>query len=370
MPGERRGSWMADIIRQSPSLDLGLDKDVDESWVKDKTIVITGGASGFGAAWLKKWAARGAVVIIGDIDIAKGSELVLHVRRETGNPNLHFIHCNVIDWQSQVNFFKEAIQLSPHGGIDTVIANAGIADDGQEFENPTDLDRAEPTPPNLKVLDVNLKGVLYTTHLALFHLPRNPGSSKADPNCDPASVTRDRHLLLISSVAGILPIPTQSLYGASKHAVVGLFRNLRSTAFLHGVRVNMLTPYWIDTPIIGTSGRVMLAGTSMGKVEDVVAATSILVSNPKISGRCLCVGPKTLVEQDANGGWELVSEKGEHTTQRALWEVFEADFEHTDQFQRRVVRLLNAAAEARGWFGWASDMIAAVVFGLKSYIRR
>ena len=363
---------MRDIIRHSPPLDLDavLDTNLDHLRIGRQVIVITGGASGFGAAWLKSWAMQGAVVIIGDVNVEKGSKLVLDVRKETKNPNLHFIHCNVVDWQSQVSFFKEAVRLSPHGGIDTVIANAGIADYGQTFEKPTGLDGPEPPAPNLKVLEVNLTGVIYTTHLALFYLSRNPGSRKADPNCDPASVTRDRHLLLVSSVAGLLPIPTQSLYGTSKHAVVGLFRNLRSTSFLHGIRVNMLTPNWIDTPIIRMSGRILLAGASMGKVEDVTEAASMFVRDPRIAGRCLCVGPKLMVEQGAEGGWELVSKEGEKTKQRAFWEVFEEDFEHPDQFQRRVVMLLNAAAEARGWYGWISDMVAAIGFGLKSLLRR
>lgn len=372
MAGSENKRSMRDIIRHSPPLDLDamLDTNLDHLRIGRQVIVITGGASGFGAAWLKSWAMQGAVVIIGDVNVEKGSKLVLDVRKETKNPNLHFIYCNVVDWQSQVSFFKEAVRLSPHGGIDTVIANAGIADRGQTFENPTGLDGPEPPAPNLRVLEVNLTGVIYTTHLALFYLSRNPGSCKADPNCDPASVTRDRHLLLVSSIAGLLPIPTQSLYGTSKHAVVGLFRNLRSTSFLHGIRVNMLTPYWIDTPIIGTSGRILLAGASMGKVEDVTEAASMFVRDPRIAGRCLCVGPKLMVEQIAEGGWELVSKEGEKTKQRAIWEVFEEDFEHPDQFQRRVVMLLNAAAEARGWYGWISDMIAAIGFGLKSLLRR
>ena len=371
MVEDKKKKFMVDVIRQSPPLDLEsvLDTNLDDLRIGNRTIVITGGASGFGAAWFRTWAMQGAVVVIGDVNVEKGSKLVLDIRRETRNPNLHFVHCNVVDWHSQIAFFKEAVRLSPHGGIDTVIANAGISDDGQAYENPVGLDGPEPAPPDLKVLGVNLTGVMYTTHLALFYLPRNPGSSKADPNCDPTSVTRDRHLLLISSVAGLLPIPTQSLYGTSKHAVIGLFRNLRSTAFLHGIRVNMLTPYWIDTPIIGTAGRILLAGTSMGKIEDVVKAASLLVSDPRIAGRCLCVGPKVMVEQDDKGGWELVSRKGEKTKQRAVWEVYEEDFEHTDQFQRRIVRLLNAAAEARGWYGWASDIIAAFSFGLKSMLR-
>ncbi len=230
-------------VRQSPAIDTNAVPD--ESWVRGKTIVITGGASGFGEGFFRRWAADGAIVVIGDINIQRGDQLVREVRKQTANPNLHFFHCDVTDWQSQVQFFKDATNVSPHGGIDTVIANAGIVDSAPNIETPRGLDAPNPPPPNLSVLDVNLKGVLYTSHLALFYLAKNPQSEPADPDCDPAKSLRDRHLLLISSMAGIAPIPSQTLYATSKHAVVGLYRNLRCSSFVHGVRTNLICPYFM-----------------------------------------------------------------------------------------------------------------------------
>lgn len=230
-------------VRQSPTIDTNAVPD--ESWVEGKTIVITGGASGFGEGFFRRWAADGATVVIGDISTQKGDQLVREVRNETGNPHLHFFHCDVTDWQSQVQFFKNAVNVSPHGGIDTVVANAGILDPVPTIESPIGLDAPNPPPPNLAVLDVNLKGVLYTSHLALFYLAKNPQSAPANPNCDPTKTFRDRHLLLMSSMAGIAPIPTQTLYATSKHAVVGLYRNLRCSSFVHGVRTNLICPYFM-----------------------------------------------------------------------------------------------------------------------------
>ena len=229
-------------VPQSPAFDT--NAVLDETWVKDKTIIITGGASGFGEGFFRRWAADGATVVIGDINVQRGDQLVREVRNETGNPNLHFFHCDVTDWLSQVQFFKDAINVSPHGGIDTVVANAGIVDPLPTIEVPKGLDGPNPPPPNLTVLDVNLKGVLYTSHLALFYLARNPQSVPADPNCDPTKTLRDRHLLLMSSMAGFSFIPSQTLYATSKHAVVGLYRNLRCSSFAHGIRTNMICPYF------------------------------------------------------------------------------------------------------------------------------
>ena len=354
---------LVDRVRQSPPLDFS--NIPDDSWVKDKTILITGGASGFGEGFFRRWAAAGANVIIGDINVQGGDQLVRDVRRETGNQNLHFFHCNVTEWQSQVNFFKEAIRVSPHGGIDTVVANAGIVDSDGKLEQPENLDTANPPPPNLAVLDVNLKGVVYTTHLALFYLPRNPGSTAANPRCDPDQTHRDRHILLISSIAGFLPIPGQALYAASKHAVVGLYRTLRSSAFVHGVRVSLICPYFIDTPLLSGVARALLAGGAMGKAEDVVEAATRFAADPRVVGRAVSVGPKMKVKQDADGEWS-VAEGESDGEDKAIWEIYPHDFEDCDVFQRNMVRLLNRVMEIRGWAGWISDMVGAITYKKKS----
>lgn len=343
-------------VGQSPPLDFS--NIPDDSWVKDKTILITGGASGFGAGFLKRWAKAGANVIIGDVNVQKGDEIIRSLSKETGNRNLHFVQCDVTDWQSQVSFFKEAIRLSPHGGIDTVVANAGIVGH-EKLEQPLGLDVANPPPPNLSVINVNLIGVLYTAHLALYYLPRNPGSNSANAKCEPADVHRDRHLLLIGSYASFIPLPGQALYGSSKHAVVGLFRCLRSTSFSQGVRTNLICPYFIDTPILSPLGRVILAGSVVGAVEDVVEAATRLTADPRVVGRAISVGPKLkVVENKDNGEWELAEDKQDaESVEKSMWEVYPHDFENNDQFQRTIIGIYNRASQLRGWYGWVFDII-------------
>lgn len=346
-------------VRQSPPLDFS--NIPDDSWVKDKTILITGGASGFGAGFLNRWAKAGANVIIGDVNVQKGDEIIRSLSKETGNKNLHFVQCDVTDWQSQVSFFKEAIRLSPHGGIDTVVANAGITGHGK-LEQPVGLDVANPPPPNLSVINVNLIGVLYTAHLALYYLALNPGSDSANAKCEPANVHRDRHLLLIGSVAGFMPLPGQALYGASKHAVVGLYRCLRSTSFSQGVRTNLICPYFIDTPLLTPLGRVILAGGVVGAVEDVVEAATRLTADPRVVGRAISVGPKLkVVENKDTGEWELAEdEQDAESVEKSIWEVYPHDFENNDQFQRTMIGIYNRASQLRGWYGWAIDIVKAV----------
>ncbi|KAF2275407.1 NAD(P)-binding protein [Westerdykella ornata] len=352
---------MVDAIRQSPPIDLSIPYDA--AWVKGKTILITGGASGFGAGFVRHWAKNGAVVIVGDINTEKGDVLVREVKQQTGNNNVHFVHCDVTDWQSQVNLFKEAASLSPHGGIDTVVANAGIAGN-DPTQQPTGLDAAEPPRPAFKILDVNLAGVMYTTHLAYYWLVKNPGSERCSMDSKPGERVRDRHLLLLGSIASLAPIAIQPQYNAAKHAVLGLFRSLRATSHYQGIRINLLCPYFIDTPIVTAPARIVLAGGAMGKVEDVVDAATRFVADSRILGRALVVGPKVTVKQLDTGEWSLVSKGTPGGTETALWEPCADDWEEVDAFDRNIIKILNSVQAARGWIGWAADLVKAVGHGL------
>jgi NAD(P)-dependent dehydrogenase (short-subunit alcohol dehydrogenase family) len=346
-------------IKQSPPIDLS--KPYSAAWLKDKHIIVTGGANpdGFGSGFVRKWAAAGASLVVADINVKVGDKTVREIRRETGNERVHFVYCDVRDWQSQVDLFKEAVKLSPHGGIDCVVANAGVA--GIEpLQMPGNLDAAEPPEPNLKVIEVNLIGVLYTTYLANFWLPKNPGSKPCSPDTDPSANSRDRHILLIGSVASLGPIISQPLYGAAKHGVLGLFRTLRGSSFVDGIRVNIICPYFIETPFVPSPGRLLLAGGGTGQVEDVVDAATRLTADSSILGRGLTVGPKVKVKQDGDGEW-IVSEEGE---ERAVWEIYADDYEDTELFTHRLIKILNVLAMAKGWYGWFSDSVGALKYGI------
>ncbi|OAP58090.1 hypothetical protein AYL99_07180 [Fonsecaea erecta] len=339
------------IIHSEP-VDIARPINLDN--IRGKTIVITGGASGFGAACFREWASHGANVIIGDINERAGTELVAQVRQSTGNQNHHFLPLDVTSWPSQAAFFKQTARLSPHGGIDHVMANAGVADapEQQLFEEPPDytkMDDSTPPRPPMRTLDINLNGVLYTTHLAISYLSRNPGSEKCQAGKH--SGTRDRHLILVSSIAGLAGLPGQSLYTGAKHGVVGAFRALRLTVPLtSGVRVNMINPYFVDTPILGPLGALVLAGGGMAKIESVVDATTRLVADQGIIGRALVIATKT-AEKDAKlMGLERAVED------QAVWDCYADDFEQTDLFTRRIIGVTNLVTQARGWVGMWTDV--------------
>ncbi|KAI0995246.1 hypothetical protein K3495_g12936 [Podosphaera aphanis] len=354
---------IVEATRQSKPIDL--TESYDPAWVSGKTIVITGGASGFGAGFSRHWASHGAHVIVADIDAAQGNAIVEELRKTS--PHSHFVQCDVTNWKSQVALFRAAASLSPHGGIDGVVANAGISGRWQTFQETGDYDRDDPPEPQFKVVDVNLIGVMYTAKLAQFWLPRNPGSEKASPNSTitPGRVHRDRHLLLIGSVASITGLQLHE-YGISKHGVLGLFRSMRLTSCLEGIRVNILMPYFIDTPIIPMEGRLMLAGSGLGKPEDVVDAGTRMMADHRIAGRSLVIGPKVRVDED----WQLLSEDSKEGRSTAIWEAFAHDHEEVDAFIARFIGLLNRVETAKGWLGWGVDVIQALLYPLRSWARR
>ena len=336
------------------SAEADFSRKLDTSNIKERTILITGGASGIGAAFFTEWAALGGNVIIGDISEDSGRKLVEKVKSSTGNSDLHFIKLDVTDWSSQVSFFREACKLSPHGGIDCVVANAGIVNsESTVVEEPPDYqDMDNPPPPKLKTIDVNLVGVLYTVTLANSYLPRNPGSAKCSVQ-DATAGPRDRHLLLISSLAGLQPLPSQTLYAASKHAVIGIFRTLRVTAPIrHGIRINVLCPYFADTPLLGVAGGLVMAGGGLATVDSIVEAGTRLVADSRIIGRGLAIGPEVTEEEAKAAGLKVAKPDGK----QAVWDVHAHDFEQSDIFSRRLVALTNIKGDQRGLIGLLSDI--------------
>jgi NAD(P)-dependent dehydrogenase (short-subunit alcohol dehydrogenase family) len=351
-----------------------MDLSYDPARIKGKTILITGGAAGFGAAFSARWASSGATVIIGDIN-PSGEEVAARIRHETHNSNVHFVHLDVTSWESQVNFFRESVKLSPHGGIDTVVANAGINDpqEARIFENPEIdyLNDPSPPAPDFKALDINVTGVMYTVHLALSFLPRNPGSMPCQSESVISESGRDRHILLLGSVASLHPLITQTPYTVSKHGVLGLFRCLRVTAPVKaGVRVNIICPYYTDSPFMKAPVRVLLAGVPLGKIEDVVDAASYLVADTACIGRSLVTGPKLKLDP-STGGLDTLHDDNNNgdkeQTEGSVWECYLHDMDPADIFTQRMLTVVNAAVQARGWSSWAYDVAGALTWPVRQW---
>ncbi|KAJ4417577.1 hypothetical protein N0V82_006050 [Gnomoniopsis sp. IMI 355080] len=391
---------MVETIHQSSPVDCTLP--YDSSTLRGKTILLTGGASGLGAAFARAWSAAGANLIIADIADADGEALVAELRRATDSSHHHFVHVDVTSWPSQAALFQEAVRLSPTGELDAVVASAGISDrfgtiTGKGFENPVDLDKPNPPAPNLKCIEVNLIGVMYTAHLALFWLQQNAATTTSSSSSSSSSSpppeknkkddkrdARDRHFLLIGSGAGLFALPGVPEYVTSKHGVTGLFRSLRMLSYRQGVRVNMLCPYFVDTPILPNRAVAMLAGLGLATLDDTVdAATRLMAAVDHdarhIAGRALFVGPraslmqKVLPEREITGE-EVAAEQADVTGEvlvdedvaagkgQGVWDVYAHDYETADYFIRRYVRVLNTIAAVKGWIGFWKEFVNALLF--------
>lgn len=352
---------------------IDLSSPINLSNIKGQTILITGGASGLGAGFSRKWAEHGANIIIGDLNAALGNKLVAELRRSTNNDNHHFVTLDVTSWISQLEYFEEALRLSPHGGIDVVVASAGISlsketerlecADHPDYHDILSRGLPSPPPPTFKTIDVNLTGTLYTSHLALAYLPRNPGSVKCSPTASASTEgpPRDRHLILISSIAGLWPLASAGVYSISKHAVTGLFRNLRVTApLMHGVRVNMLCPYFVRTPILRLDAELILAGAAVAEVAGVVEAATRLIADRTVIGKGLVCGPKTGGDQAVMAGLLAHASQIGESQGLGVWDVYAHDFAQSELATRRILGLTNVIAAANGWKIIGRDVFLAI----------
>ncbi|KAF8862465.1 NAD(P)-binding protein [Acephala macrosclerotiorum] len=139
--------------------------------------------------------------------------------------------CDVTKWEDQVQLFAEAASFT--GKVDYAVANAGIYLRDEVF---TFL----PTKPDLTTVDVNLKGTLYTTKLALHYFIQQNGET-------PSPQQEDTCLVLIGSGAAFLDCLRGSVYPSTKCAVSGIMHSLRRTAFYYGSRVNVISPWYVTS---------------------------------------------------------------------------------------------------------------------------
>ncbi|KAI1608320.1 putative 15-hydroxyprostaglandin dehydrogenase [Exophiala viscosa] len=200
---------------------LRVNKDLF-STLKDKVVVITGGATGIGKAAVTQFALHGAKVVFGDVNEQLSEELVSEL-----GPNVTFKKCNAASYDDQLALFAQSDKL--HGRVDIVVANAGVVTVEDMFGPKSDWSRK----PDMKEIEVNLEGVMYTTRIGLAYLRKTGGGD----------------VVLTSSIAGFKESGGLASYTASKHGVIGIIRGLNLTAIREGIRVNAVCPWMTKTPM-------------------------------------------------------------------------------------------------------------------------
>lgn len=195
--------------------------------VKDKVFVVTGAGSGMGRELVVQLVSKGARVAAVDVNASTINETLVLLKENSNQCSSHVL--NIADREA-VAQLPESV-LSAHGNVDAVINNAGII---QPFVGVNDLN----FDTIHRVMDINFFGLLAMTKAFLPLLLKRP----------------EAHIVNVSSMGGFLPVPGQSVYGASKAAVKllseGLYAELRET----NVHVSVVFPGAINTNITANSG--------------------------------------------------------------------------------------------------------------------
>lgn len=220
----------------------------------DRRVLITGGGSGIGAATAAELAHAGARVAIVDRDAksaaAVASELSVPERR------VLYFTCDVRRYQELAGVLHELVET--WGGIDAVIASAGIADDAPVLQGDPELWR--------EVLETNALGVFNALRASAEHMvARGAGD-----------------LVAIASVSARIAYVGQPAYIASKHAVAAFGECLRKELAPTGVRVTLIEPGLVDTPLSRTAPVVddLLSEVQALRPEDCARAIRYAITQP------------------------------------------------------------------------------------------
>ncbi len=192
--------------------------------LEDKVCVVTGAGSGIGRALALNLAARGALLALSDIDDA-GLATTVDLVHTAGSREVRSDDLDVADREA---FASYAASVADHfGRVNVVVNNAGVALAGnlEDLEYP-DMDW---------IIGVNFWGVVHGTKELLPHL----------------IASGDGHLVNISSLFGLVSMPGQSMYNASKYAVRGMSEAVREEMLIagHPVGVTVVHPGGIKTAI-------------------------------------------------------------------------------------------------------------------------
>lgn len=192
--------------------------------LKGKVAIITGGASGLGAATVRRFVEEGCRVLIADIDDAAGQALA----DKLGDSTM-FSHCDHTDRADNEAAVRRVVET--WGGLDILHNNAGAPFSGA-FADVDDDTLA-------RIFDINLVGPFRITQAAL---PALRERARTDP--EGASI------IFTASLQAIMARPNFTPYTTAKHGIIGLVRGLALELAPQNIRVNAICPAATDTPML------------------------------------------------------------------------------------------------------------------------
>jgi NAD(P)-dependent dehydrogenase (short-subunit alcohol dehydrogenase family) len=250
--------------------------------------LVTGGASGIGAASARRLAANGAKVVIADLNDAAGKELA----DELGGA---FCHVDVTNTEDVIAAVDTAMEIAP---LRAVVNSAGFAPGARTIGRDGSYESAFPMDLWNKVIDVNLTGTFNVTRIAATAMSRN----------EPLDDGERGAIVNMASVAAFEGQIGQAAYSASKGAIVGMTLPIARDLAVVGIRVNAVAPGLIDTPIYGEGEKAeafkaklkedVLFPDRLGYPDELASMVVELIANPYVNAQVVRVdggvrlGPK------------------------------------------------------------------------------
>lgn len=225
-----------------------------------KSAIVTGGASGIGAAIVRQLAKGGARVLVADLDKAGADQLAAEITASGGTAAGFAVDVGKADQVEAM--VAKAVEL--FGGLNLAVNNAGIG-------GPAAPTGEYPLEGWHKVIDVNLHSVFYGLRYQIPALLKSGGGA----------------IVNMASILGSVGFAQSPAYVAAKHAVVGITKNAALEYAKQNIRVNAVGPGFIDTPLLSKNLTPEALGFikglhpvgRLGTADEVAALTLFLLSD-------------------------------------------------------------------------------------------
>ena len=211
-----------------------------------RAALVTGAASGIGAATARRFAAEGASVVVVDLNGDAGSAVAAEI-------DGYFAAADVSDADQIAAAVGAARER--FGRLDIAHLNAGVGERGVDVAE-LDVDTFD------RAFGVNVAGVVFGT--------------KAAAN----AMSGGGAIVATASLAGLVPYPSDAIYGLTKHAVVGFVRSAAKQLMAKGIRINAVCPGFVETPMLAEMVPAFReSGFPLLRPEDVAESVLTIVTS-------------------------------------------------------------------------------------------